>query len=244
MKAALKFGFTALGLFLIALGIGGLVVYTQAEKFASRSLSEILTNSFAAEAHVEKISIAPTKKALILHNLSLKNPPNFKEGDAFTSRRVILRMDPFSLLTRNPVIDQATFMDSEVHYRYELAQGTNIGNLARKLENFAELDPTPIRFVVNKVRCRDANVTFSTNLIPKSQMDMSVMSVELDEINGNKPVSTSKAASIFLKGIMRETLTLNGLLDPIVNQLRKETGDKLEADLQSDIDAEKKREDD
>lgn len=242
MKAALKFGFTALGLFLIALGIGGIVVYTQAEKFASRSLSEILTESFAAEAQVEKISIAPTQKAVILHNVSLKNPANFKEGDAFTSRRVILRMDLLSLLSRTPVIDQVTFMDSEIAYRYEIAEGTNIGTLSRKLEEFAELNPVPVKFVINKVRCRDANVTFSSNLIPRTEMDMSMVTVELDELNDGKPVSTSKAASIFLKGIMRETLTLNGLLDPVAKLLRKETEDDLEESLQQDIDAEKARE--
>lgn len=242
MKAALKFGLTALGLFLIALGIGGMVVYTQAEKFASRSLSEILTESFAADARVEKISIAPTQKALILHNFELKNPTGFKEGDAFKSRRVILRMDPFSLLSRTPVIEQATFLDSEVQYRYELAEGTNIGTLARRLENFSEVDPTPVKFVVNNVRCRDAKVSMSTNLLPKAEMDMDLMTVELNDLNGRKPVTASKGVSIFLKGIMRETMTLNGLLDPIVDVLRKESKDPLENKVQEDLDQEKERE--
>lgn len=242
MKAALKLGFTALGLFLIALGIGGLVVFTQAEKFASRSLSEILTDSFLAKAEVEKISLSPTNKAVVLHNVSLKNPEGFKEGKALTSRRVIVRFDPLSLLTRSPVIDQMTFIETEIFYRYELTEGTNIGRLQRQFERHAEMNSQPIEFVIENIRCRDADVKFSTNLIPKAQMDMSVLSVELNDINDENPVSMSRAASIFLKGVMHETLTLNGLLDPVVKVLRRESGDELEESVLGDLEKEKDRE--
>lgn len=225
---------------LIALGIGGLVVYTQAEKFASRSLSEILTDSFAATAEVQSITVAPTKKSLILHNVSLKNPMGFKEGDALTSKRVIVRVDPFSLLTSTPVIEQLTFLDTEVHYRYEVMQGTNIGKLAKQLEDFSGVDPTPVEFVVKNIRCKDANVQFSTNLIPKAQMDMSLMTVELNDLNGDDPITPSLAASIFLQGVIKETLTLNGLLSPLVKILRKESEDELEqAELEDLFEEEK-----
>ncbi|MFP6581833.1 MAG: hypothetical protein VCD00_04685 [Candidatus Hydrogenedentota bacterium] len=240
MLAAIKFGFTALGLALITLGIGGLVVYTQAEKFASRSLSEILTDSFAATAEVESITVAPTKKSLILHNVSLKNPIGFKEGDAITSKRVIVRVDPFSLMTSMPVIEQLTFLETEVHFRYEVMQGTNIGTLAKQLEDFSEVDPTPIKFVVKNIRCKDANVQFSTNLIPKAKMDMNLMTVELNDLNGDNPVNPSQIASIFLRGVINETLTLNGLLSPLVKLLRKESVDELEqAELEDLVEEEK-----
>lgn len=228
MFSAIRFGFTALGLLLIMLGIGGLVVYTQTEKFASRSMSEILTDSFAATAEVGSISVAPTKKALILHDVVLKNPTGFKEGDAVTSKRVIVQVDPFTLMSATPVIECLTFLDTEVHYRYEALQGTNIGRLAKQLKKFSEVDPTPVTFKVKHLRCKDANVKFSTNLIPMGKMDLNLMTVEMDELDNDSAISPSEMGAIFLRGVIKETLTLNGLLSPLVKQLRKESDDPLE----------------
>lgn len=235
MKAVLKFGFTALGLVLILIGIGGIVVYTQAERFASKSIAEMLSSSFESRAELASISIAPTKKALILNDVVLWNPSKFKEGEAFSCKRVIVKFDPFSLFSDSLVIDQLTFIDVKINYRYELLQGTNIGALADKLETVAELDSATPRFIIKNVRCRDAKVVFSTNLVPKMNIDMNLVTIELNDLEDKKPINAAKASSIILRSIIKETLTLKGLLNPVLKQLRKESGDKLEEAIVEDL---------
>lgn len=241
MRSVIKYGFTALGLVLIGIGIGGLVIYTQAERFASKSMSEILSSSFESQAEIGSISIAPAKSALILHDVSLKNPAKFKEGEAFTSKRVIVQIDPFSLITDTPVIEQLTFLESKIKYRYELLQGTNIGSLADRLDTIASADSVTPKFIIRKVRCRDAKVELSTNLVPKSNVDLNLVTVELDDLENRKPVNAAKASSIFLRSIVKETLTLKGLLSPILNQLKKESGDDLEEAVLEDLHAKEDR---
>ncbi len=240
MKAVIKFGFTALGLVLIMIGIGGLVVYTQTERFASKSMAEMLSKSFDSQAEIESISLAPTKKALILHNVSLKNPAKFKEGNAFTSGRVIVRFDLLSLMSGSPVIDQLTFLDTKISYRYELLQGTNIGSLANKFELIAKADAITPQFVIRNVRCRDVEVEFSTNIIPKTNMDLNLVTIELNDLEDKKPVNVAKATSIILRSLIKETLTMKGLLSPALKQLRKESGDELEQEVLEDLEEEQK----
>ena len=242
MKSVLKFGFTALGLFLILIGIGGIVVYTQAERFASRSIAEILSSTFESQASIESISIAPTKKALILHNVTLKNPMKFKEGDAFTSERVIVRIAPFSLLGSSPVIEQLTFLDAVILYRYEAFQGTNIGALAKQFETISAVDSATPQFIIQNVKCIDTKVEFSTNLIPKANVDLNLVTIELNDLEDKEPINAAKASSIILRSLIKETLTLKGLLGPFVKQLRKESGDELEQSVIEDLEEEKRSE--
>ncbi len=229
MKAALKLGFTALGLILIVIGIGGMVVYTQVERYASRSIGEMLGTSFDSTAHVESISVAPGKKAIILNDVTLYNPEKFKEGEALTCKRVVVQLDLMSLLGESPTIDQLSFIGTDVFYRHEILDGTNIGALAKKFERAASIDPS--KFVVKKVLCKDARVSFSSNLIPKADMDLNLVTVELDSLDNGKPVSGAEVTSIFLRSIVRETLTINGLLNPIVKQLRKDSVDVLDEEV-------------
>lgn len=235
MKAAIKFGMTTVGLVLIMIGIGGLVVYTQAERFTAKSIAEMLSSSFDSRAEVGSISIAPTKKALILHNVKLKNPAKFKDGDALTSERVIVKLDPFSLLGKSPTIEQLTFINTVIHYRYEVFQGTNIGKLAKQFESISENDSATPQFVIQNVRCKDAKVEFSTNLIPKANVDLNLVTVELNDLENEEPINAAKASSIILRSLIKETLTLKGLLSPIMKQLRKESGEELELEILEDL---------
>lgn len=233
MKAVLKFGLTSLGLLLIVIGIGGLVVYTQAERYASRSIAEMLESSFDSTASIDSISVVPGKRALILHGVTINNPAKFKEGEALTSERVIVQLDVMSLFSQSPVIEQLTFLGTEVHYRYELFDGTNIGVLAKQFEKASSVDPS--KFVVKKIRCKDAKATFSTNLLPVASMDVHLVTVELDNLDNGQPVSGTEVASIFLRSLIKETLTINGLLNPIVKQLRNDSGDELEQSVTSEM---------
>ena len=223
MRSVLKFGFTALGLVLIIIGIGGLVVYTQMERYASRSFEEMLATSFDSTASIESITVAPGKKAVILNGVTLNNPAKFKEGEALTSDRVIVQLDLMSLMTESPIITQLTFVGTDVHYRYELLDGTNIGVLAKRFDRASSVDPS--KFVVKKVICKDARVSFSTNVLPKDNLNISMVTVELENLDNGEPVSGTEIAAIFLGSLVRETLSINGLLSPLVKQLRKDSED-------------------
>ena len=193
------------------------------ERYASRSLEEMLGSSFDSTASIDSITVSPGKKAVILNGVTLNNPAKFKEGEALTSDRVIVQLDLMSLMTESPVIEQLTFVGTDVNYRYELLDGTNIGALAKRFDKASTVDPS--KFIVKKVVCKDARVSFSSNLLPKANMDMNLVTVRLNDLDNGQPVSGTEIASIFLSSLVRETLTINGLLNPLLKQLRKDSDD-------------------
>jgi hypothetical protein len=223
MMGPLKFMLTALGLVLIAIGIGAIVLMGQAERFVTKSTAEILSDTFESTARIDHISVSPTNRTLILHEFSLDNPKSFKEGQAVTAERIVLQVDPVSLLSKTPIIETMTLENTRIHYRLEVPDGTNIGTLAKRLEKRSQ-EKDARQFVVRKLICRDAQVEFSTHFVPDT-FGVNLMTIELDDPQGEQAVSAAGLASIFLRSIIKETLTLKGLLSPVHRQLRRESDD-------------------
>ncbi len=230
MMGPLKFMLTALGLILIAIGIGAIVLMGQAERFVTKSTAEILGDTFDSTARIDHISVSPTNRTLILHDFSLDNPKSFKEGQAITAERIVLQIDPVSLFSKTPVIENMTLENTRILYRLEVPDGTNIGTLAKRLENQSRRDGER-RFLIKKLVCRDAQVEFSTHFVPDT-FGVNLVTIELDDPQGGETVTAAGMASIFLRSVIKETLTLKGLLSPVLRQLRKESDDTDPAELE------------
>jgi len=221
MIGPLKFMLTSLGLMLIAIGIGFIVLTAQAERFVTKSTAEILTDTFDSTAYIDHIAVSPTDRSLILHEFTLSNPRSFKEGQALTAERIVLQFDPASLLSKTPVIEKMTLENVRIQYRLEIPDGTNIGTLANTLEERSQRDGAR-KFIVKKLVCRDAQVEFTTHFVPDS-IGMNLVTIELDNPQSGESVSAAGLASIFLRSVIKETLTLKGLLSPVLPQLRRES---------------------
>ena len=177
MKAFIKFGFIALGLALILAGVAALLLLTQAEGYGRGALEDHLSSVLRVPVHIERLSFAPIRQAVELHGLTVENPSSFKGGMAIEAAEVSLRFDPTSLFSKQLVVQQIRFEGLVVRYRYELAEGTNLGVL---LASATEKVKTPesSRLVYKELACDDAKIHFSTNLVPGVSAGIRVVRIQ------------------------------------------------------------------
>ncbi|MDK1021835.1 MAG: hypothetical protein QGD90_09400 [Candidatus Hydrogenedentes bacterium] len=227
MKSFVKFALTSVGLVLILIGVIGIFVLTQAQDFLTKAVDEVLTEAFGSSASVKLVSLNPANRTLVLHEFALANPEGFAPGDALRCARVELRLKPRTFLTDTPAIEMMDIEGADIHYRYELGRGTNIAALARTLSE-KPVEDAPA-FKVEKLRCRDAKIHFSANIIPGPDLALNVVTIRLENLENGAPITTAQAASIFLRSVLKETLTIKGLLGPVFAKIRGEV-DEFSAD--------------
>ncbi len=227
MKSFVKFALTSVGLVLILIGVIGIFVLTQAQDFLTKAVDELLTEAFGSSASVKSVSLSPGNRALVLHEFALANPEGFAPGDALRCARVELRLKPRTFLTDAPAIETMDIEGADIHYRYELGRGTNIAALARTLSE-KPVEDAP-KFKVEKLRCRNAKVHFSANVIPGPDLALNVVTIRLENLENGAPVTTAQMTSIFLRSVLVETLTIKGLLSPVFAKIRGEV-DELSVD--------------
>jgi len=228
MKGALKFGLTGMGLILILIGIGGLVLGKQSERFVTKLIAEIMSEAFDTAATLDHVTIDPSDRTLVLHDFKLENPEKFKEESAFICETIVVKLDLETIFSESPVIEHIEFLDAVFRYRVEILDGTNIGTLAKQLE--AGRNNESRRFIVEELTCKNAQIEFSTNVMPKAHMDLNLVTVNLADLQNQEPITTGQMTSIFFKSVIRETVTLKGLLNPVVKMLRREDRSSVKTD--------------
>lgn len=220
MKAFIKFFLTTVGLVLILIGVVSILFLTQAQSLLTSNVENLLTEAFGSAASVKTVTISPTKGTLVLHGFALKNPDGFQQGYALKCERIDLEMRPETLLGKTPTIKVMEVSGAEIEYRYEIGQGTNIGALSRRLASMPDEDAK--QFKVERLVCRDAKLKLSANFIPLLDAPVKVVAFEVENPHEGEAMTTAKAASIFLRSVLKETLTLKGLLNPVIASIRKD----------------------
>lgn len=229
MKSVLKFFLTSLGMVLILTGVASILILTQVERYFSRTIEEVLEETFATAASIDSISLDPGKRSLLVHDFALANPKGFKDGPALESKIVRVRFDLPSLITDEPIVELISFEGTDVYYRYEFAQGSNLKKTANILTQQLEQNTvSDRRFIVEALRCEGARVHFSTNLIPKASANLNVVNLELTDLHQAEPLTTADLTSIFLRSLLTEIVTIKGLLSPVVRALKGDI-DEMEA---------------
>lgn len=221
MLSVLKFTMTGVGLVLIVIAIGAILFSTQVGKIGTRAVSSQLKEAFASEIEIGSVAVSPFRRAIEVRDFALLNPPDFKEGPAFTCKKLTVEFDLSTIFSDAPVIEELVIDGAEIHYRHEIGEGTNIGTLARLAEEKSAEDSSTA-FVIKHLVCKNAKVSFSTNLIPKVHMGLDMVTVDLTDIHGAMAITNHETASIFLRSLIKETLTLKGLLKPLMRPLRKD----------------------
>lgn len=220
MKSFIKFSLTSIGLILILIGVVGLLVVTQAQDFLSRNVANVLSEAFASDAVVKGVTLDPGHRAIILEDFSLKNPPGFKEGDALTCDKVHVVFDPKTFISRYPVIELVDLEGAHIYYRYELGDGTNIGAIAKRLSN--ESSEHTSRFRIETLRCKEGKLHLSSNLLPGASVPVNMVKIEVKDLNEGEPITASKVTSIFLLSVLKEAVTLKGLVGSVSDSLRED----------------------
>ena len=220
MRAFVKVALTTVGLLLILLGVLGILFFTQAQSLVTKAVEEVIAEAFGSDASIQSVSISPTETALSLRGFALSNPDGFRDGDALTCSRVRIKLRSHTVFSGTPVIEHMELEGADIRYRYEVGRGTNVGAIVRALSDRPATESR--RFKVERLTCRDARVHLSANIIPAPDFALNVIAIDLVNLGEGASITTAKTTSIFLRSVLMETLTLNGLFTPMVNAIREE----------------------
>ena len=209
MFSVIKFALTTIGLVLILTAVCGLLLMSEAQRYFTRTVDEVLTEAFGSAATVEALAIAPAGPTLTLSRFRLENPDPFKETEALTCEKIEIDLRLRSMFSRSPVIEEIRLEGANIHYRHGISKGTNIGALARGLENTPQSYKHTYR--VKRLRCLDARVHLNEGLIP-SGIGVRSADIDIKDLEGGRPVQPSAVGSIFFESVLDRTLRMRGLL--------------------------------
>ena len=218
MFGYLKIVLTGLGLVLIVIGVGGILLTTRMGGLTAGMVETRLSQAFDAPVEIGGVQLAPLTQSIIVDRFVLENPPDFKRGTAIQSERVRIAFDGRTLFNPAPVVREVVFEDAVIFYRYEKGRGINMVRLFDRANENLENGSA---FVVNEIRCENSEVHFSTNVVPLPRVGLDLVTVRLRNLNDGQPITSRQAAALFLRSVLMETLTLGGLLDPVLDPIRE-----------------------
>ncbi len=230
MRFLLKTAVTGTGLVLIFIGVAALFLMTQLDGAVQSAIERSLSYIYQTQVHVDKVTFVISQGAMDLEGLTISNPEPFKEGPAVEISHVHLEFKPSTLFTRTPVIEMVTLHNARVHLRLETGHGTNLGRLdanASRLSGEPDVAAPPTarrKFVIREFRSDAARVEFSSNILPVSSVGMDVKPFTMNELSSTKPVSTIDVCVLFMRNVLKEGLSIKGVLGPVADRLRAEFG--------------------
>ena len=204
MRKILKIGFIGAGAFLILVAAAILLLGSRLDSVAKTGVERALSYVYGTNVTVDTIAIAPLRRTIEAHELTIWNPPPFKEKPAIRFKRIQLRFDLQTLFAESPTIEQIDIEGAHVYLHYKVGEGTNLAKMGEHADELAGDDDTPpepangkepigVRkgVIIEKFTCRKSTIHFSTNLVPKSSV-----SIDLDpfEITAIGPRQTRRPA--------------------------------------------------
>ena len=223
MLSFLRYTIILIGLTLILIGVSAFVASAYFEQIIMQKVEDAVSATFASRAEVKSVAISPINRSLELRGFTLANPSDYKSGTAIACKTIELRFQPKTLFTDSPVIRSVTFRDTDVYYRHKVGRGSNIKVLSERAAQSAVLagpDAYP-KLIVESVHCEDARIHFSTNAVPFANMGMNLVDVHLIKLQSAEISSTRTVASVFLRSLAKEIVTLKGLLSPATDEVRQ-----------------------
>lgn len=218
MKSFFKILLTGIGLVLILIGVGALLVFTQAHDFFSARIGNVMSEAFETKASISGIRVSVRRHALVLKDFTLANPPGFPDENALSCAQVYIVMSPKSLISREPVVEMLDLQGATLRVHHKMGTGSNIGVLAKTL---AEAEGR-VSFKVETLRCVNGNLFLSSSLVPGAEMPYPLSKVEIKDLDSGKPVNAAKSTAIFLRTVLKDVVTLKGVGASIMDALRGE----------------------
>ncbi len=218
MKSFFKILLTGIGLVLILIGVGALLVFTQAHDFFSARVGNVMSEAFETKSSISGIRVSVRRHALVLKDFTLANPPGFPDENALTCAQVYIVMSPKSLISREPVVELLDLQGATLRVHHKMGEGSNIGVLAKTLAS-AE---GRISFKVETLRCVNGNLFLSSSVVPGVEMPYPLSKVEINNLDSGKPVNAAKSTAIFLRTVLTDVITFKGVGAAIMDSLRGE----------------------
>lgn len=220
MRGFLKFFLTGVGLVLILIGVGFLLLFTQAQDFLGARVGRVVSEALGADARIGGIGLEPSIRAVVLKDFALKNPAGFQEGDALTCGSVLVVFSLRTLLNKEPAISLIELKDAHVYNRHEIGKGTNLAALAKQYGETPQRED--LAFTVDKLVCEEGKLHLSTNLLPGASVPINLADIEMVDLAHGQPITTEYTTSLFLRTLLQEVLTVKGLGASLYNTISEE----------------------
>lgn len=212
---------TSIGVFLVVVGIAIVFGKPQAENAFRRSMESELSEAFGTPVAITDVRLSLLRRAVRIESVAVANPSLFRNEPAFTCEQILVKLDPLTLLTRAPRLHRVEFNDAVVNYRYKAGTGTNIALLTESLERYATANSGDREYRVELLEATGAKVNFSTNLVPLAKVGMRVVNVRRENLHEATPLSDVQVARVLLLSVIREAVTLNGIVDPLIEGVKE-----------------------
>jgi len=229
MKSIIKTGMIAIGLILIGLAVAVVLLRAPLEEFAQKRIEQRLGHVFGSDAQVGELRLLPAKRGIELLGVTVGNPPSFEPGPAITCEQVLVRPDFRTLFSSVLVVDEVALTGLAADLRYRVGEGTNLGQLSKQAADLAAAQQalaakgiSERMLKVKTLTCSGARMTVRGVATAGIPLTLRVEPFTLHNLGDGNSVSFAKVSSIFLRSLLMETLTLKGLLRPVVNLLREE----------------------
>ncbi len=223
------------GILLILVAVLLILAATQLKTVVRSGIEKSLSIAFLTDVTVQDVDIKLHEGHIEIHNLVVNNPASFRAGPAMEFGTVIADVELKTLFSRTPTITRVVVKDAYVNLRHELAEGANLLMLARHAGRFSKSegngedgsataapDGSGREYIIKELYCETTTVAMSSNIIPKSGLKVEVEPFTLTGISQERPVSTAEISAIFIRSLIKQTLSTKGLLRPIADMLRGE----------------------
>lgn len=230
MKTVLRFLVTSVGLILIILALGVILAGTQMGPVANAVIAHALAYVYQTDVTIDRVSFMPHARALQIEGLTIHNPPPFQKGQAAIHvGELAVYVDPVTLLSAKPVVREVVMRQAKFYLRYEAGHGTNFGKLDENAQRFKTTKKSPSgllvtsrEYVIKSFRSEKAVLDISAGFVPGPSLKLELAPFTMEDLSSNQPVSTAQLASLFVRSVLRESLTLRGLIKPVADTIDAE----------------------
>jgi len=220
---------TFTGIVLILMALGVLLLSTQAGSAADIAFERGLSFIYQSEVNVERVSFMPKERSIVIQGVTVENPKPFKSGTAIEVDEILVRVDPVTVLSKQPVVDEIVLKGATFFMRYEVGRGTNLGQLDENLTNAASSDsgaaiPSMLKreYLIEEFRCEEAELNLSANFVPGTDLRLTLFPFDVKGLSGGDPVSATRLCALLIRSVFREALGLRGLVPPAADKFNDE----------------------
>lgn len=228
MKTAIKTIMTLVGLLLISVAVVVMVFASRIEGLVRHAVETHVSEALGVNVSIEGIRLAPAQLGVELVGLRVQNPIGFKEDSAIECGHILIQPDLKTLFADTVTINQILLNGLKVDLRYRAGEGSNLGNISRlssqRAEPPKEGEKEKHLVQVKEVRSTGGSFEARSNLSLGVPLSLHLEPFTITNLGGGQPISSKQLSSILARSLVMETITLKGLLRPIVDLLRKETG--------------------
>jgi uncharacterized protein involved in outer membrane biogenesis len=224
-----RFLMVLVGLFLIGVAVAAVAATPYWEPLLREELSARLGAILQTDASIGKLLLDPQRQAIVLQDVILRNPPAFEKGDALHCPRVLLVINPLNLFGEHLRVEQIIVEDAAVALRWTPGQGTNVGALTAQARMQATpatpgvpVPPEGRSIRVGSITCTNAKVTPQNPVLGALPLGLDVAPFTVSGLEEKGPLRPGQITGIFLKSLLREMITLKGLLSPVTDLLQRE----------------------